>query len=80
MMTNPSTYEGKVVRMPGAYYHNRDDTTGNDHFFVLAFQRRDFCLQRSVLLDRVDELLGVLRYCYVCLPLSFRNQMGPRSF
>ncbi len=45
MMVNPSTYEGKVVRMSGTYYHTRNDVTGNDYFFVVIQDATACCSQ-----------------------------------
>ncbi|MCR5845522.1 MAG: hypothetical protein K6G78_03010 [bacterium] len=45
MMVNPSSYEGKVIRMSGVYYHSRDERTGNDYFFVVIQDATACCSQ-----------------------------------
>lgn len=45
MMENPATYEGKIVRMGGPYYHTHYDATDNDYFYVIIEDATACCSQ-----------------------------------
>lgn len=45
MMSNASTYEGKVIRMEGPFYHTHDDVHDADYYFVIIQDATACCAQ-----------------------------------
>lgn len=45
MITSPSDYEGKTVRMAGPYGHTRYDETGVDYYYVIIQDATACCAQ-----------------------------------
>lgn len=45
MVSNPSSYEGKVVRMGGPFYHTFYDETSQDYYFVVIQDATACCAQ-----------------------------------
>lgn len=45
MMLSPDNYKGKVVRMAGPFYHNRDETNDADYYFVVVKDATACCAQ-----------------------------------